>query len=55
MGSLYWDQVNGMDCDAEGNLYLTGRYFGVFRYAGDSLIGNAGGSELFLLKVTPDG
>jgi hypothetical protein len=55
MGSLYWDQVNGMDCDAEGNLYLTGHYFGVFRYGGDSLIGNAGGREMFLLKVTPEG
>ncbi len=55
IGSQYWDQVNGMDCDAEGNLYLTGHYFGVLRYGNDSLVGNAGGREMFLMKIEPDG
>ena len=55
MGSLYWDQVNGMDCDENGNLYLTGHYFNVFWFDNDSLIGNAGGREMFLMKLLPDG
>lgn len=28
ISSLYWDQVNGIDCDAEGNVFITGHYFG---------------------------
>jgi hypothetical protein len=55
MGSLYWDQVNGMDCDASGNLYLTGHYFGELWYEDSSLYGNAGGREMFLMKIEPDG
>ena len=54
-GSIYWDQVNGMDCDAEGNLYLTGHYFGVLWYGNDSLVGNAGGREMYLMKISADG
>lgn len=54
-GSPYWDQVNGMDCDAQGNLYLTGHYFGVLDYGSDSLIGNAGGREMYLMKMQADG
>lgn len=54
-GSLYWDQINGMDCDEQGNLYLTGHYFGVLWYDNDSLVGNAGGREMFLMKIQPNG
>jgi hypothetical protein len=54
-GSIYWDQVNGMDCDEQGNLYLTGHYFGVLWYGNDSLVGNAGGREMFLMKISADG
>jgi hypothetical protein len=55
IGSQYWDQVNGMDCDEQGNLYITGHYFGVLWYENDSLVGNAGGREMFLMKILADG
>lgn len=55
IGSQYWDQVNGMDCDAEGNVYLTGHYFGILNYGSGTLVGNVGGREMFLIKLTPDG
>jgi hypothetical protein len=54
-GSQYWDQVNGMDCDEQGNVYLTGHYFGVLWYGNDSLVGNAGGREMYLMKISADG
>jgi hypothetical protein len=54
-GSIYWDQVNGMDCDEQGNVYLTGHYFGVLWYGNDSLVGNAGGREMYLMKISADG
>ena len=54
-GSQYWDQVNGMDCDEQGNLYLTGHYFGVLWFGNDSLVGNAGGREMYLMKISADG
>jgi hypothetical protein len=54
-GSQYLDQVNGMDRDEQRNLYVTGHYFGVLWFDNDSLVGNAGGREMFLMKILADG
>ena len=55
ISSPYWDQVNGMDCDSEGNLYLTGHYFGNLTVENTTMVGNAGGREFFLIKYNKDG
>jgi hypothetical protein len=55
ISSPYWDQVNGMDCDAAGNLYLTGHYFGNLTVENTTMLGNVGGREFFLIKYSKDG
>ena len=55
ISSLYWDQVNGIDCDAEGNVFITGHYFGNLTVENTTMLGNAGGREFFLIKYNKDG
>jgi hypothetical protein len=53
-GGLYWDQVNGMDCDAEGNVYLTGHFMTSFQIANQTVTGSTG-RDIFLMRVNSDG
>jgi hypothetical protein len=53
-GGPYWDQVNGMDCDAEGNVYLAGHFEGSL-HMGDTTIVGSTGTDIFLMRVNTDG
>jgi hypothetical protein len=53
-GGPYWDQVNGMDCDAVGNVYLAGHFEGSL-HIGDTTIVGSTGTDIFLMRVNTDG
>ncbi len=63
VGGVSDDQVNSIDLDQEGNIYITGmmgqagsNYFsGTSPHAGSNILDNAMGEDFFLAKYNPDG
>jgi hypothetical protein len=53
-GGLYWDQVNGMDCDADGNVYLTGHFTNSMQIANQTITGSTG-RDIFVMRINADG
>ena len=53
-GGLYWDQVNGMDCDAEGNVYLAGHFMISMQVANQTITGSTG-RDIFVMRINADG
>lgn len=53
-GGLYWDQVNGMDCDAEGNVYLTGHFTNSMQVTNQTITGSTG-RDIFVMRINADG
>ena len=53
-GGLYWDQVNGMDCDAEGNVYLAGHFMTSMQIANQTITGSTG-RDIFIMRINADG
>ena len=53
-GGLYWDQVNGMDCDAEGNVYLAGHFNTSMQIANQTITGSTG-RDIFIMRINADG
>lgn len=53
-GGALNDFVTHSVIDQEGNIYMTGRFFGVAYFGKDSLL-SAGNSDVFLVKMDPNG
>jgi hypothetical protein len=53
-GGLYWDQVNGMDCDTEGNVYLAGHFMTSMQIADQTIVGSTG-RDIFVMRINADG
>lgn len=53
-GGLYWDQINGMACDAAGNVFVVGHFFAELFYYDTSVAGSTG-RDIFIMRINADG
>jgi hypothetical protein len=53
-GGLYWDQINGMACDAAGNVFVVGHFVAELFYYNTSVVGSTG-RDIFIMRINADG
>ncbi|HLP17938.1 MAG TPA: hypothetical protein VK470_16865, partial [Bacteroidota bacterium] len=55
IGGRYADEVRGVTTDARGNCYVTGTFGDAFILSNGQLISSSGGTDFFIVKISPAG
>jgi len=54
LGGLYSDQINAMDCDSAGNVFVVGHFTSELFYFNTSITGSTG-RDIFIMRINADG